>query len=219
MALRIISCLPVGKRLDREVALVVHGLNFFRRLVEERVLAGEQLHERHAQRINVHARIQDAVDIPNQRLGTHVGACSCAGVRDAEIRKFQRAVFRDQHVVRLDVVVDDFLAVNEIERLSDGLNPVQRLGGGDFPTFDGVAHAATGAILHDKEQQTVFRKMVMIGDDVRMVELRNHLHFVNDGGLTGGVLTVQLLDGDAPMGNILAGEKHRAKAAFAQLAL
>ena len=61
--------------------------------------------------------------------------------------------------------------------------------------------------------------MVMIGDNVRVVELRNHLHLVNDGSLAGGVLTVQLFDGNEAMGNILAGEKHRAEGAFPQLPL
>ena len=61
----------------------------------------------------------------------------------------------------------------------------------------------------------MFGEMVMISHDVRMVELRNHPHFVNDGLLSVSVLTVQLLDGDLAMRDIFASKKHCAEAAFA----
>ena len=59
--------------------------------------------------------------------------------------------------------------------------------------------------------------MMVVGDDVWVVELRNHLHLVNDVCLTGGIVAVQLLDGNKPMRNFLAGEEYCAEATFPQL--
>lgn len=60
---------------------------------------------------------------------------------------------------------------------------------------------------------------MVVSDNVRMVEPRNHLHLVNDGLLSVGVRTVQLFDGDLTLRNIFPHKEHRAKTAFTQLPL
>ena len=162
--------LPTGEGFDGEIALVEHGLDLFGRLVKEGVLADQQLHESDTERVDVDAGVKNAIVIPGQRFGTHVGACASAGVRDAEIGELYRAVLCEQDVVGIDVVVDDSLGVDESERLGEYLNPIQCLGWVDLSPPDDIPQASTRAVLHDEEEQAVLGKMVMIGNDVWMVE-------------------------------------------------
>ncbi|GAA3171294.1 hypothetical protein GCM10020001_117320 [Nonomuraea salmonea] len=122
----------------------------------ERVLARRGEHHDRAPREHVGRR---ARALPGEDLGRHVrgrarhltglGERHVLGTRDAEV-DHARAVGTDQHVVRLQVAVDDPGLVHGGERGGDGGGePVQVVAGEPAAPLDDLAQARAGDVLAD----------------------------------------------------------------------
>ena len=113
---------PLQRRRPRRVGEMLHR-DLDRRLAAERRLAGEHLVEDDADRVEVGALVdggaarllgREVLRRPDDRAG--LGHLAHARARDAEVRDLEAPVRVGHHVVRLDVPVDDALAVREAER-------------------------------------------------------------------------------------------------------
>ena len=122
----------LGSKLTQRGRVAVDpGDQALDRVALERQLAGEQLPHHAAERVQVRARVEwsaldllgrHVVDGPDDLAGPgqlgHVGGLA---QRDAEVRELDdwRIPALEQHVGRLDVAVDDPLAVDVVERRGD----------------------------------------------------------------------------------------------------
>ncbi len=145
-----------------------------------------------------------------------------AGARDAEVRHLDDTLGIDDHVVRLDVPMDDAVAVRVAERREDlpGVRDGDIRGTRSART-DEVLQRPPFDVLHDDEVRAVRLPPVVDRDDVRMGET----------GRVGGlapeafdelvvvrVALVEDLDGDAPAELLVLGEVDVRHAAAADLA-
>ena len=156
---------------------MLHG-DLDRRLARERHVSGEELVEddpggveirglvdRRAARLLGREVLRGADD---RALLRHLAR---AGARDAEVRDLDHALRVDDDVVRLDVAVDDPVAVRVAERSED----LARVRDGDrhrarATLADQLLERAPLDVLHDDEVRAVRLPAVVDRDDVRMGE-------------------------------------------------
>ena len=206
----------------------------------KRQLTDCELVHHHAQRVDVAAAV-DPVALAGALLGAHVGrgthhhaglglaggeALVVGDAGDAEVHHLHEVLLPlhgDQvDVVRLQVAVDDALAVRGLERVAHlhdhRPGHVQR--GGDVvleqrlqrPALQILHHEIVAVVLGDVEVEDL--EDVVVPDDV------DRARFVEeavDDLLVGGELRVQELDRDAGTDPRMLGHVHRAHAALAEL--
>jgi hypothetical protein len=165
--------------LDRGLALV--GL-----------LAGQQLVEDHAHGVDVGAGVGAALDHqlgcdvgdgPDQDAGGGVLCGGTDGLGQPEVGDLDPAVVGDQHVLRLDVAVDQPGPVGRGQRGHDGLEQRQRPCGGEWRLLaDGVAHGVAGDQLHGQEDGAVVVPLVVDPDHVGVGEPRGRPSLAHEPG-------------------------------------
>ena len=143
---------PAGQQLEEDDAERVHVAGLARRLAP-RLL-----------RRDVVARAHDR---PGQRH-----ALGAARVRDAEVGHLGAALVGEQHVLRLDVAVDDAAAVRRLERPRD-LQPEldHRRDGQRALTRDELLEVLAADVLEDDVRPPTVLAAVDDRDDVRVREL------------------------------------------------
>ena len=201
-----------------------------RRIARERHFSRKQLVEHDADRIE----IGGLVDRRTLRLlGRQVlrsaddrsrfGHLTYACARDAEVRHLQSALAVDEHVVRLDVAMDDAVAMREPDRSEDLTRvvncEVDRRG---TTRDDQLLQRATVEVLH-RDVVGAFRLAAVIDrDDVRMRKAGCVLRLTAealDELIVAGVTVVQDLDRDAPAEHLVFGQvdvRHPTRAELAQ---
>ncbi len=225
---------PQARRRLGQVVDVLHG-DLDRRVARERHLAGEHLVENDAGRVEVGRRghrrparllRREVLRGAHDRAG--LGHLRGALARDAEVGHLQPRlvrlhllICRDEHVVRLDVAVDDPVPVREAERLEQLLRV--RDGGSDrerAARHDQLLEAAALDHLHGDVVRPLGLAAVVDGDDVRVREAGRGLRLAPealDEEVVAGVAVVEDLDGDAAPELLVLGEVDVRHAAGAEL--
>jgi hypothetical protein len=150
------------------------------------LVAGEHLVQQDACRVHVRAGVGATV---RDELGRQIGhrahqkalGRGVAGGADrtgqTEVGDLYRALVGDQHVLGLDVAVDDTRVVRGRERGQDRGEQIQRSRGGEGRLLaDHVTQRAAGDVLHRQEQGAVV---------VTLVEHRDHVRVREAGGGPG----------------------------------
>ena len=199
----------------------------------ERRLAGEHLVGHGAERVHVAPGADLA--LAHRLLGRHVGrraerhpglrhavaAGLLHGEGDAEVGDQGGAVL-EQDVLRLDVAMDDALAVGVVERGGDLPREPERLVHRELPLAGQPgAQRFAGDVRHDVVEQAVGLARVDQSEDVRVLEVGGDLDLGQEAlaAEDGGELGVQDLDGDLAAVLEVLGEIDGGHAALAQLAL
>ena len=198
-----------------------------RRVALERHAAREHLVEHHAERVDVGLRPDAATA---RLLGREVlrgaddradlGHLRVAGVGDAEVGDLDAAVVADEHVVRLDVAVDDAVLVG-VAQAGEHLHRDRdrALGRERALLLDDLLERAPLEVLHRDVRAAVGLAAVVDGDDVRVVEARGGLRLAPEALDELAVLGVALghdLERDLAAEARVLGQVDRRHAADAQ---
>ena len=200
------------------------------RVAAERDDAGEQLVEHDADGVQVRRLVDrralglfrgEVLGGPDDRAGfRHLAR---ARARDPEVGHLQASLGIDEHVVRLDVAMDDAVPVREPERGEDLAGVVDRELDRRGPAGDDqLLERATVEVLHRDVVGALGLASVVDRNDVRMREARRVLGLAAealDELLVAGVALVQDLDRDATAEHLVFGEIDVRHAAHAELAL
>ena len=208
---------------------MLHG-DLDRRVARERDVAGEHLVQHDAQRVEIRAGVdggaaglfgREVLRRADDRPG--LGHLRRARARDPEVGHLQAAVRADHDVVRLDVAVDDPVAVREGERAQDLARVLDRDGDRRRPVPDEqLLQRSPFEVLHRDVVGPLRVAAVEDRDDVRMVEARGALRLPAeplDELLVGGMALVQQLQRDIPAQLLVLGEVDVGHPARAELAL
>ena len=220
---------PQLRRRRRHLREVLHR-DLDRSLAGERDLAREHLVQHHTERVEIGARVdgRPACLLRREVLRraddrAHLRHLGRAGPRDAEVRHLQPAVAADDDVVRLDVAVNDPVAVGERERAQDLARIVDR----DRDRCRAVAdeqllERAPVEVLHRDVVGALGATAIEDRDDVRVVQPRGALRLAPeplDELLIRRVSVVEQLQRDAAPELLILGEVHVGHPARAELAL
>ena len=92
--------------------------------------------------------------------------------RRAEVEQHGGSVFAQQHVLGLDVPMDEPFAVHELETVEDRVHDPEQLGLAERdPGIDGLLEIHAALVLHDHVRGAVGLEYAEHGDDVRVLEL------------------------------------------------
>ena len=133
--------------------------------------------------------------------------------RRSEVGDLQQTAFRDEHVARTQIAMDDTLLMRVIERVADLAGIVQRSRQVDLAVArdDGLERVARH-VLHDDEEDVLLLFRRQDGNDVRMAE-RGEQSRLPQQVAEVDVLPMGNLDGDFLVNPGVFGEVHRAEAA------
>src|SRR6187455_740280 len=101
-------------------------------------------------------------------------------LRDAEVEQFRYTVRRYQDISRLDVAMDDELAVRVVHRVAHDAEQSQALGRGELVRIAIIVNgfSALDQFHHEVRQAVFGRAAIEQPSDVRMVQSRENLPFV-----------------------------------------
>ena len=148
-------------------------------------LAGEHFIKDHPERINIRAVVHLAgvFDLLRGHVGHGAEACTAEGqaeflaagltqLGDTEISDFHAAPGVEEEILRLDIAVEDALAVGVLEGLADSGDDFQRLFRGEAFCPHGLAQIHAIDVFHEQEIPAALLAEIVHGDDVRMIQLR-----------------------------------------------
>ena len=192
---------------------------------------GQHFVEHHAQGVNVRALVHVLRVL--QLFGRHVvrrADGQAAGrqrdlvlglaeqLGDAEVGDLHPALRVEQDVLRLDVAVQDAFVVGELERLANLRHEHHRLLRGEPARLHRLAQVYAVHELHQQVEEPAGLAEVMDGDDVRVVQPRQHaglaVESLGEGGV-GGQRLRQELERDEAVQLRLARLVHHPHAAVA----
>ncbi len=192
---------------DRRRLAVLDLLEQLLRVVADvRRTAGEHLVEDRGQRVLVRSRGGFSLGV----LGRHVpdgrdrqvGHRAGSHLRAAEVDQLGRPVGQDHDLARLQVAVDDVLAVGVLERAAELGHRREAVLEGQAPVGRDAAQVPALEQLHDGVKQVTFFADVVDRDDVRVTQAGRRLGLREEPGLElFGDLAVRRdhLDGDEPV--------------------
>ena len=226
---------PQARGRLRQLVHVLHG-DLDRRVAGERHLAGQHLVEHDAGRVEVGGgRHRRAARLLGREVlrGAHdragLGHLRGAVPRDPEVGHLQPRLVRlhllvggDEDVVRLDVAMDDPVAVREAEGLEELLGvPDRGVHRERAVGHDQLLEAAALDHLHRDVVRPLGLAAVVDGDDVRVREAGGRLRLAAealDEEVVAGVALVEDLDRDAAPELLVLGEVDVGHPAGAELA-
>jgi hypothetical protein len=180
-------------------------------LALERNVARQQLEEHDAERVDVGGGVhrpaarllgRDVVARPEHGPGLR-HALDVERSRDAEVGHLRLAVAVQQHVLRLDVAVNEPGRVREGESATDLRRHLERLPNGQrAAALDHLLQVLAGDVLEDDELAVVVLAAVDDGNDARVRELRHGARLAAealDRLLVGEVRRVQDLQRDVAL--------------------
>ena len=215
------------RRLGRRRQVLHRDLD--RRVAVERRLAGEELVEDDAERVEIGA----LVDLGAARLlgrevlrraddRARLGHLARAGARDPEVGHLDAAFAVDEDVVRLDVAVDDPVPVREARaRRGSGARTRRDVDRRRAAADDELLQRAPVEVLHRDVVRVLGLAAVVDRDDVRMVERGGVLRLAAeplDELLVVRVAVVEDLDRDAAAELLILREVDVGHPAGAELA-
>jgi hypothetical protein len=163
----------------------------------EGLAAGEQLEEDHPGGVHVGAGVRGAVQHELRREvpdGPHDGAGAGArrrarGAGQPEVRDPQPPVVPGEHVLGLDVAVDQAGGVRGGQGVEDLLGGVEGVPQGErAPLDEHVAQRAPRDVLHGQVGGAVVRALVEDGHDPRVGQARGGAGLAGEAGHEAGVL-------------------------------
>jgi hypothetical protein len=212
-------------------------------LAAVRRMPAQDLVQDAAQEIHV-GLLADARDVAAQHLGRHVGRRArdlfrvprvrhdalvvARGDRDAPVGHVDLAQLADEHVLGLEVAVDEAPRVREVHRVADPRHhvqvPLQQVRRPEALLHRGrVVHElaplhAVDALQHDERLARVRRRDVVDRDDVGVLELADDPRLLQQprDGRGRARLGAHLLDRHLAAQRLLLGQVHHAHAALAQ---
>ena len=208
---------------------MLHG-DLDRRVAGERHLTGEQLVEDDPDRVEIRGLVdRGALCLLRRQVlrgaddRARFGHLAHTRARDAEIRHLQSPLAVDQHVVRLDVAVNDAVAVREPDRGEDLPRVVDREVDRRRTARDDELLQRTAVEVLHRDVVRAFRLAAVVDrDDVRVREAGGVLRLTAealDELFVTGVAVVQDLDRDAAAEHFVLGEvdvRHTTRAELAQ---
>ena len=136
------------------------------------MLGSQHLHQRQAQRIDIDPGVGLGRGRPQEHLWRHVHPGADVAVGDAEVAELDRAVARQQHIRRLDVVVHDALAVHGSEGVAQHCGPADDLVlGHRAGCIEPGGQAAAGAVLHHQDALVRMDEVMVEGHHAGVIEL------------------------------------------------
>ena len=142
---------------------------------------------------------------------------------DAEVGHQRVAVLREQHVLRLDVAVDDAVLVGVLQRSAASRGDPERVVHRQLRARAGAGRAATLALDEGHGEPELAGRVagVVHGEDVRVLEAGGGLDLALEalGAERVGQLGVQHLERDRALVPQIVGQEDRGHAAPPQLAL
>ena len=138
---------------------------------------------------------------------------------NAEIEDLHTAVGRQEHVLRLDIAVDDATLVRGSQALSDCDAAVDRLARGNRAVLERLAQRHPFEQLGDDERRAVVLTEVVHGEDVRVIERGGGAGFLFEARepfRIAGKCRRQHLDRHDALETIVAGAVDLAHAARAE---
>ena len=201
-----------------------------RRVARERHLPGQHLVEHDADRVEVGglvdrraARLLGREVLRGADDRADLGHLARARAGDAEIGHLQPALRADEHVVRLDVAVDDPVLVRETDRRQDLPRVVDRDLDRRRPApHDQLLQGAAVEVLHRDVVGALGLAAVVDRDDVRVAQAGRVLGLAAealDERVVGRVAVVEDLDRDAAAELLVLGEVDVRHPTRAELAL
>ena len=201
------------------------------RVRRERKPTGEQLVQDRARLVDVRRRGKRA---PARLLGRDVcrraqhlaracrqGCPTTNDFCDPQISDLQRALARKHQVLRLDVTMQDTVLVRVVQPGTKCEKNCARHVGRETTGVKAAPHRAARQPLHHEQTQAVVVDEVIYGDDVRMVERREHPRFGDEPRAhprIRGECVRQLLDRDHSSELTMTSRKNDAIGASTQLA-
>ena len=188
-------------------------------LAGERDLAGQQLVEHDAERVQVGAGIDPlALGLLRREVGGGPEHGSGRGDRlvadragDAEVGDLHRAVLGEHDVARLHVAVDEQVLVRVGERTADVRGDLQPAVLGQPAGVERLLQGPAADALHDDERLVAVDTGVEHDDEVGVREPGDVARLVAEAGGEGGVLAeplAQHLDGDLTIEQPVARREH-----------
>ena len=157
-------------------------------------MAREHLEERRAEREHVRPRIDDAAarllrrhvaggaeDVPFAREPARGGIDRLAfELREPEIEDLHAPVFPDEHVLRLQIAMEEPLAVRVREALEHLAGVGDRLADRELAVVEHAAQAVARDVLEDDEHAPVFFAGLVHGDEIRVGHRRRRARFAEE---------------------------------------
>ena len=118
--------------------------------------------------------------VPDEHPGDRERRADVDCASDAEVGQHRRAIFAKQNVLRLDVAMDEALAMCELEGAADGHADIECERRARTPLDDALAQIAAGEILHGQVVIGMVFAHVEHWDDRSVVHLRDDARLAHE---------------------------------------
>ena len=181
--------------------------------------AGHRLEQRQTERVHIDPGVGSRHTLSEQHFRWHVEKRPCIAIGYAEISELDRPILGEEDVLRLDVVVNDTLPVNEGERVAKLQPPSEGLLCGTAARdAQAIVQTSAGTELHRQVEATLIGEVVVERHHMRMIELRQRPHFPEEIAVVAFLWSTEHLDRDFSIGDhLVVSQEHLTEAAASKL--
>lgn len=129
------------------------------------------------------------------------------------LTQFDVAVQAEQHIVTLDIAMDDAVSVQVLKTLGRFPRYCRYLSFGHQIGGDDVGQRASFHVLHDYPKVVLVEEGIDVVDDVGVSRCPHDENFVDDQILLGLLVEIHLFDGDREVCSDLIGSVHATRSA------